>query len=148
MMIKNDFLDQMYIQIYDSLPSWREALYLAGEPLLHANIISRHYLKQIEAAAEFLGPYMDVGRGIGFMHARPEENESWGISLLKLQEPVYLLDQTNHPLKIVIVFKGKDAKQHLKILQVLSEWLANPLQYQFVCEATSPESIINSIKQR
>lgn len=119
-----EYLSQEFIQVSDQKLGWKEAIALAAQPLIDAGKIEARYIDAMYAKAEEFGTFFDIGKQIAIPHARSEEGvKISGLSYLRTLEPVYLLDQEDHPIDLFIVIAAADNTQHLKALSSLSEIL-------------------------
>lgn len=104
--------------------SWKEAIYLAGQPLVASQKVEETYLKAMVSKVEEFGPFIDLGRGIAIPHARPEDGvKSVGMSILVLEHPIYLLDDPKHEIRVLICLAAVDNESHLKALSYLTKIL-------------------------
>ena len=107
------------IQIIDSVIDWKESIKIAGKSLLEKNIITGNYINAMIESIEKLGFYVILRDNLAMPHARPEEGAiSTGVSLLKLNNPVYYGDSK---VQLVFVLATKDANSHLETLMQLME---------------------------
>ena len=107
------------IQIMDSVADWKESVRIAGKSLLEKNIITENYIKAMIESIEKLGFYVILRENLAMPHARPEEGTlGTGVSLLKLNEPVYYGESK---VQLVFVLATKDADSHMEILMKLVE---------------------------
>lgn len=121
-----DFLSEEVISIQDCKDMrWKDAIRIAAEPLLLKKIVSKGYIeKMIENVIKF-GPYINLAENFAMPHARPEDGANdIGVSLLILDKPVYLLEQEEHPVKVILCLSCKDATTHLEILADLADFLS------------------------
>lgn len=110
-----NILPGRYIQVYDQLKSWQEAVQKASTPLIEDCRITQQYVENMIKNVNDNGPYMVLSDYFALMHAQPDENvllES--ISLLAVKEEVNLAGK---PVKIFLILAAKDGKSHLEHLQ-------------------------------
>lgn len=119
-----EMLTQEYIQIVNEELGWKEAIALAAKPLLENGKIEERYLEAMYSKAMEFGPFFDIGKQIAIPHARSEEGVNvTGLSYLRCNTPVYLLDKEDHPIDVFIIIAAADNTGHLKALSSLSEIL-------------------------
>ena len=107
--------------------SWQEAIACAAEPLLVQGAIEESYVDaMVDKVIEF-GPFIDLGKGVAIPHARPKDGVNRiGMSMLKLEEPVYLLDDPSHEIRLIICIAAVDNQTHLRSLSHLTAILREP----------------------
>ncbi|SEK51109.1 transcriptional antiterminator, BglG family [Carnobacterium iners] len=134
--------------IKDENLTWEEAIRLSSDLLINKNYIEESYVEAIIANVKKYGAFIDLGQGIAIPHARPENGvNQLGMSLLKLEKPVYLLDDPNHGVNIIITLAAIDNQSHLKALSQLTKILSDKEKITVLKEATTKEEILNLIKE-
>lgn len=121
MPVLSDLITENTFQ-YSSLDlSWKEAIYLAASPLLNPKKIEERYIQSMISKVEEFGPFINLGKGIAIPHARPEDGvNELSMSMLVLDEPVKLLDQSDQEVSILIIIAAIDNKLHLEALSHLT----------------------------
>lgn len=133
------------IQIADSVPDWKESVRVAGKPLLQKNIITENYMAAMIESIEKLGFYVIIREKLAMPHARPEEGAiGTGVSLLKLNEPVYYGDSK---VQLVFVLATKDANSHLEILMQLMELFQDDESIEKLINSKDYDEILEIIKK-
>ncbi len=116
-----EMLSHEYIQVVDEKLGWKEAIALAARPLVENGKIEERYIEAMYNKANEFGPFFDIGKQIAIPHARSEEGvKVTGLSYLRCNTPVYLMDKEDHPIDIFIVIAAADNTGHLKALSSLS----------------------------
>ena len=111
-------------QVTDQNLNWKEAIALAAKPLQEKSIIDDNYIPAMVNKVEEFGPFIDLGKGVAIPHARPEDGvNEIGMSMLVLKEPVYLANDKDHPIEVMICIAAVDNKSHLKALSHLTRIL-------------------------
>ncbi|MBY5034308.1 BglG family transcription antiterminator [Streptococcus gallolyticus] len=128
--------------------SWQEAIACAAKPLLQDGAIEESYIgAMVNKVLEF-GPFIDLGKGVAIPHARPEDGvHRVGMSMLKLEEPVYLLDDSSHEIRLIICIAAVDNQTHLKALSHLTAILREPEKLQQLVESTDFDAIKDLLKE-
>lgn len=128
--------------------SWQEAIACAAEPLLAQGAIEESYVgAMVDKVIEF-GPFIDLGKGVAIPHARPEDGVNRiGMSMLKLDEPVYLLDDASHEIRLIICIAAVDNQTHLRALSHLTAILREPEKLQQLVESTDFDAIKDLLKE-
>lgn len=103
---------------------WREAIALAAQPLVNSGAVETSYIDAMVGKVEEFGPFIDLGKGIAIPHARPEDGvHQVGMSMLVLDQPVYLLDDPSHEIRLFICIAAVDNQTHLRALSHLTKIL-------------------------
>lgn len=137
-----DLLTKEKIRFTNKELSWQEAIELAAQPLLDKHEIEERYIKAIIDKVEAFGPYIDLGLGIALPHARPEEGvKKLGMSFLRCEHPVKLMDDVKHEIKLFIVLAAIDNETHLRALSTLTKILSNKERLSQLLAATNAAEV-------
>ncbi len=143
-----NIFNEVNVQIIDEIASWKDAIRVCAQPLLDNDYIVKDYIDVMINVAEELGPFFDFGKGVALPHSRPENGvKKKGVSLLKVNKPVYLLDLQEHPIEIFIVLAAEDNSTHLDILGLLADTLIDDDKVEAIKKATTKKEIINIFKK-
>ncbi|EUJ21300.1 PTS sugar transporter subunit IIA [Listeria aquatica] len=71
-----------------------------------------------------------------------------GMSLLKTEEPVLLLDDTDHPISIFICLAAIDNEAHLRALASLTKILSDKESLDKLLQAKTNTEIIQIMKEK
>ncbi|MBM7585747.1 transcriptional antiterminator/mannitol/fructose-specific phosphotransferase system IIA component (Ntr-type) [Bacillus pakistanensis] len=146
--VLNELLTEEMVNVHSGITDWKAAIALAAEPLIQNNHISPSYIDAMISNIETLGPYVIVGPEIAIPHSRPENGvHHVGMSLLKLDQPVHVLDSPEHPVKIFICLAATDNSTHLKALSQLTKLLSKPETLTRLKAAQSKDEIMNLINE-
>lgn len=136
------------VKISDDILSWKEAINLSAKPLLDDDYIGKDYLDAIYHNIDEFGPYIDFGFELAVPHARPEFGvKRTGVSLLKLNNSINLMNDSNHPIKIIITFCSVDNTSHIDILKKISEIFGDQNKLIRIKNANSVDEILNIINK-
>ncbi|TWM73232.1 Ascorbate-specific PTS system EIIA component [Bacillus licheniformis] len=140
--VLKDLLTDETIQMADQIKGWEEAIQTAAKPLLDKEVILKEYTDAMIDNVKTMGPYMIIGPEIAIPHARPEKGvQKVGMSLLKLKEPVYFLDDEQYPVRLLFCIAAVDHTTHLKALSQLTRLLSNKENQDSLKETESLEHI-------
>nr|WP_244150178.1 BglG family transcription antiterminator [Enterococcus villorum] len=135
------------IQLVPKQVNWKEAITLAAKPLLDTEKITTSYIEAMIDRVNQYGAFIYIGDRIALPHARPEDGvNELGMSLLKLDEPVDLLDE-KHPVQLFICLAAIDNDAHLRALANLTKLLSKKENLQALMHAQSTEEIRKIIKK-
>lgn len=127
---------------------WKAAIRLAAQPLLKQGKIESRYIDaMIQKVCEF-GSFIDLGKGVAIPHARPEEGvKELGMSLLVLEHPVYLLEQPEHEVSVLICIAAIDNHSHLRALTHLTSILRDHHNITKLKQARTFHQIADLLKE-
>lgn len=144
----SELLTKETIQFTDQQLTWKEAIAKAAEPLEKEKKIEERYITAMIDKVIDYGPFIHIGKGIALPHARPEDGvNEIGMSLLKVQEPVLLNEDEQHPIELFICLAAIDNEMHLKALASLTKILSDKDKLAALLTATNSEEIIEVIKK-
>ncbi|MFK4568180.1 BglG family transcription antiterminator [Enterococcus sp. UD-01] len=136
------------IQLSDKKMNWEEAIIYAAAPLLKQNKINEHYIEAMIQKVKDYGAFIHIGKGIALPHARPEDGvKQLGMSLLKVSQPVYLLDDPKHEITIFICLAAIDNEMHLKALANLTKILSTKENLEKLLAASDQKMIMELLKE-
>ncbi|MDT2640772.1 BglG family transcription antiterminator [Enterococcus dongliensis] len=131
------------IQISDEVADWESAIRLAAQPLVDSQKIESRYSEAMIEKVKQYGPFIHIGKGIALPHARPEDGvKAIGMSLLKVEKPVLLLDDEKHDIQLFVCLAAIDNEAHLRALSSLTKLLSNRENLEDLLSATTKEEII------
>ena len=132
------------IQISDQPLAWEEAIRLTAQPLLTEGKIEDQYIDAMINKVKQYGPFIHIGKGIALPHARPEDGvNELGMSLLKVQEPVLLVDDEKHAIQLFVCLAAVDNEAHLRALSSLTKLLSNKENLEALLNASTKEEILS-----
>ncbi|MDR2976042.1 MAG: PTS sugar transporter subunit IIA [Streptococcaceae bacterium] len=145
----SDLITNETIQFSDQLLNWEEAIEMAAQPLLRTGVIEESYPQAIISRVKEFGPYIDLGMGICLPHARPEDGVNQiGMTFLRCEKPVLLLDDPNHEVKLFVLLAAIDNEAHLKALSELTSILSNKEQLNQLLSATNSTEVMNILTDK
>ena len=124
---------------------WKEAIRLAGEPLIKSGYIERQYIEDMIRSVEELGPYIVLTKGFALAHSAPcPAVLRSGISLITLQEPV-CFGSGNDPVNVVMCLACTDKVSHIETLQKIARILMREGSIERLAEAKTVEELYSRI---
>lgn len=130
------------IQICDEVADWETAIRTAAKPLVASRKIEDRYADAMIEKVKQYGPFIHIGKGIALPHARPEDGvKALGMSLLKVEKPVLLLDDEKHAVQLFVCLAAVDNEAHLRALSSLTKLLSNKENLDDLLAATTKEEI-------
>ncbi|MGC4379251.1 BglG family transcription antiterminator [Fictibacillus sp. Mic-4] len=145
--VLHDLLKEETIQIIEQLSDWEEAIRVAAHPLLKKGAIDTSYIDAMIENVKTVGPYVVIGPEVAIPHARPEMGVNQvGMSFLKLNKPVYFLNDEKHPVRLLFCIAAIDNKTHLKALSQLTKLLSEKANIERLKELESIEKISELFK--
>lgn len=135
-------------QVSSQKLGWKEAIRLAAKPLLDQDKITENYPEAMIQKVEEFGPFINLGKGVAIPHARPDEGvNEIGMSMLVLEEPIYLLDNPEQEVRLLICIAAIDNESHLKALSHLTTILRDKNHVQTLISSKNYNDIKMIIKQ-
>jgi len=121
---------------------WRDAVRLAGAPLVSQGATSDVYTDEMIKAIEDLGPYVVIAPGFALVHSRPSPAVlKTGISWVSLAEPVKFGSKENDPVRLVVGLAAKDHDAHIEIMSALAGLLDDDDTLDAAILADTPEQV-------
>ncbi|WP_086348125.1 BglG family transcription antiterminator [Candidatus Enterococcus clewellii] len=143
----SELLTEDMIQLSDVSMNWEEAIDYAAQPLKKNKIEQRYVAAMIDKVKKH-GPFIHIGEGVALPHARPEDGvKELGMSLLKVQKPILLMDDEKHPIQLFICLAAVDNEMHLKALASLTKILSNKERLQALLQADTKASILKILAE-
>jgi mannitol/fructose-specific phosphotransferase system IIA component (Ntr-type) len=110
------------ISIQESVENWIDSIVVASKPLLEAGCITQQYVTAMIDNVKTNGSYIVIMPNVALPHSRTENGAiKTGVSILKLEQPVYYPD--DKPVQLIISFSANDNNQHMELLSMLAEVL-------------------------
>jgi ascorbate PTS system EIIA or EIIAB component len=141
------FLEPSIIKVGVEVAGAEEAIYAAGQLLVHEGLVEESYIEAMQHAYRKNGPYFVLAPHIAIPHARPEDgvNEA-SVSLVQLKEPVVFGHAMNDPVRLVFGLGAASSDEHLLLLQRLTGLLNNPDNVDKLLNATNEVEIKNILE--
>ena len=143
-----NFLTEDNIQVKNRVSSWEEAIRVAAEPLYLEGAIESSYIEAMIQNIQSYGAYIYLGNGIALPHASPEDGVNrTSFSLLKLDKPVNILNDSQYKTEVIVVLAAKDNKEHLNALDDFMRILDNDQYVRSILETTETKKILEVIRK-
>lgn len=143
----SELLTKDTVKIVNYQENWQSAIKLVAEPLREKHKIDKCYVNAMIQKVNHYGPFIHIGNGVALPHARPEEGvNELGMSLLKINQPVLLCNNQNHPINLFICLAAIDNENHLRALASLTKILSNKEKLNGLLDAETENDILNIIK--
>lgn len=142
------FLNGKTMAVGQRAESKDEAIRLAGELLVRQGLVEEHYIDEMIAALDQLGPYIVLSPGIAFAHARPSElvHEDC-VSLITLAEPVAFGHPKNDPVSVLFVLAARQSNQHLSVMREIAKLIVRPNFLADMAAAGTVEELENYLSK-
>lgn len=139
-----ELITEDMILLNDHPMEWKEAIRLSAQPLLSHGKIEEKYIDAMINNVKKYGPFIHIGKGIALPHARPEDGvKELGMSLLKVQEPVLLVDDEKHAIRVFLCLATVDNETHLGVLSSLTKLLSDKGNLEKLINATNKGEILS-----
>ncbi|QGY30467.1 PTS sugar transporter subunit IIA [Pantoea cypripedii] len=137
------WLNDEKIQYLENVSDWKEAIQVAGRPLLNEGAISQQYIDVIIQQKQDIGPYFVIAPRIAMPHARPEQGAiKLGLSIVKLATPVKFDADENDPVDAIFMFSAPDSNSHIEMISQLAEVLSDDEAMSRLFNSRSKEELI------
>lgn len=134
----SNWLNKDKIQYVESVADWKEAIQIAGRPLLEEGAISPAYIDSIIKQKEEIGPYFVIAPRIAMPHTRPEHGATaLGLSIVKLGLAVEFQSEENDPVDAIFMFSAPDSNSHIEMISQLAEVLSDDEVMQQIFDSKS-----------
>lgn len=140
-----DVIAPQYICIYDKVNSWKDMIYLAGAPLLQANLIKKTYLDDIVNVIEQYGLYCECLNGILVAHAKPDHNVVQPILSLAVFHQPLVIDKWQKTITGVFILGVIDKESHAHAFSQLITTLSQAELYRHLHEFTSVQELYSKL---
>lgn len=138
----NEIIQRTHIKVNETVSSWEEAIYRAGDVLVKAGSITKDYIDKMISVVKEYGPYIVISPRLALAHAAPGEyvlrND---ISLITLSSPVNF-GSDNDPVSVILCMGCTDHSSHLNRLSKIAEVLSNERLIDDLIEAKTVEDIM------
>lgn len=115
--------DNSFATYVDRAVEWKNATWLAMDPLIKNGSIEPRYTSRIIQLTEEHGDYMAIGKGIFLAHAAPSAGvNQLGFTYTFFKEP-FRITGSKKELNLIIGLAPIDPKQHLKVLGTLMHYI-------------------------
>ena len=144
----SDILDRQAILLDKPAEEWKEALILAGEPLLWQNKVTPNYIRAMVSNVLDYGPYFVFAPGVAIAHANPQDGGlAFGASFVRLARPISFGHKHNDPVEIVVALALTDTKAHLDTLFSAMNLLCNPTVIDALRHAANGDTVLQIFRE-
>lgn len=141
-----DLINSKTITVRESVEDWKEALWIASEPLLKNNYIGPNYVEAMIEQYENDSNYIMLAKKIAIPHSRPENDVyQVGMSFLKLSEPVEFVG--GNFVKLICVIAAVDKEKHIRPILQLRRMAESPQDIENIKSATTKKEIFSIIEK-
>lgn len=124
---------------------WKEAIQLAGEPLIASGDIKKQYIDDMIRSVEELGPYIVLTKGFALAHSAPcPAVIRSSVSLITLKEAVNF-GSSNDPVNVVMCLACVDKVSHIETLQKIARVLMRKGSIERLAESKTVEELYQRI---
>ncbi|MBO1308687.1 BglG family transcription antiterminator [Enterococcus sp. 669A] len=142
----SDFLSASKITILDQVADYKEAIRIAGQPLLLEGAVTEAYIQSVIDSHDFEDPYTILGQDVAIPHALPDEGvKKIGISLLIVREG-FLYSKTQS-LKLVFLIAPIDKKQHNQAIIDILTIAESPELIEKLTSTNDKQQILDLLKE-
>lgn len=136
-----DLLTSDKITVCEESMNWMDALYMAGECLIHAGSIVEKYIDSIITQTMYYGTYMFINNEIMLAHAKPQDGVNClDLSLTVFRNPVFFSEERS--AKIIFVLCAEDNERHLRIMDELLKLAQDDAAVAHLAEAGQGNDVL------
>ena len=134
------------IQFTKERPEWKNAVWMAADPLLEAGVINRNYVEKSIEMIEAEQRFILIADGVIIVHAGVDDGVSEiGMSLLRLPEKLSFYGYMD--ADIVLVLATPDKHRHLTALYQLLDLLEGHGNVEKIRKAADVQEIIDLVEE-
>ena len=140
-----DVLTSGKIFISEEAMNWMDAVYLAGESLIHSGSIVEKYLDSIISQTMYYGTYMFINDEIMLAHAKPQDGvNNLDLSLTIFKTPIAFSEKKS--AKIIILLCAEDNERHLRIMDELLKLAQDDASVDCLAKAVHPAEALQILR--
>ena len=141
-----DMIQPEFIQLNKKARSWEEAFYLAANPMIEKQVITRNYIDAIIQQTKSEGAYMVIMDQVALPHTVPEAGANQiGMGITTLSSEVNILGKV--PVKYIFTLSAVDSKQHLNAMTQFIELLESEAFFHELDHAEDSEQMYQWIRE-
>lgn len=135
------------VRVHETASDWKEAIEQSCAALLETRAIEPSYVEAIFRSHHELGPYYVVGPGMAMPHARPEDGVNrLSLAITVVQSGVNFDSEGNDPVKMLVTLAATDSDSHVGAISKLAELFMNEEHVEQICNAKTPQDVLDVIK--
>ncbi len=144
----SELLTTETVQVLPEVADWRAGITEAAKPLLKNGSITEKYIDAMIQKVESFGPFIHICPDVALPHARSEDGvNQLGMSLLKIQKSVDLLEDPKHEIHLFICLAASDNETHLRALSSLTKILSKKESLRRLVAAETVPEILSIIQE-
>ena len=142
-------LEPQNISMDAACRDWQSAIDAAGGLLQKQGVITAEYIQGMKEAVEKYGPYCVFCPGVALVHASPENGVNrFGVSLVKLKEPVRFGHESNDPVIWVICLASEERNPRLQQLLGIINLMSDPQARKELDKLTTAQEVLQYLIER
>ena len=128
---------------------WQSAIDAAGGLLEKQGVITAEYIQGMKEAVEKYGAYCVFCPGVALVHASPENGVNrFGLSLVKLREPVCFGHASNDPVLWVICLASEERNPRLQQVLGIMNLISDPQMRKELDKLTTAQEVLQYLIDR
>ena len=128
---------------------WQSAIDAAGGLLEKQGVITAEYIQGMKEAVEKYGAYCVFCPGVALVHASPENGVNrFGLSLVKLREPVCFGHASNDPVLWVICLASEERNPRLQQVLGIMNLMSDPQMRKELDKLTTAQEVLQYLIDR
>lgn len=136
-----NMLKKENIQIISKVKDWREAIYVAVQPLVNGGYCEARYIDEIIKNTEKLGPYYVLCENLALVHGSTDQGVlKRQIAITLLEEPIKFKED-GYNVRVMVTLAATDSDSHMEILQAMSQLFSEQDSVQNILNARTENEI-------
>lgn len=144
----SEMMHSSIMQLQVEAKDWREAIRIAGQPMIDHLYVKESYIEEIIRIMETEGPYVVITKHIALPHTKPSAGAlRCGLGLTVLKEPVVFGSKEHDPIKYIFTLSAIDNESHLTAMSQLLELFNDEQFYTLLNTTDQVDDVMEYIKE-
>lgn len=123
------------VRILSGVKDWKEAIYVAVQPLVEGGYCESRYADEIIKNTEKLGPYYVLCENLALIHGSTNQGVlKRQIAVTLLRQPIKFSEE-GYEVRVLVTLAATDSESHMEALQAMSELFSEPESIKKILDA-------------
>lgn len=129
------------VRILSGVKDWKEAIYVAVQPLVEGGYCESRYADEIIKNTEKLGPYYVLCENLALIHGSTNQGVlKRQIAVTLLRQPIKFSEE-GYEVRVLVTLAATDSESHMEALQAMSELFSEPESIKKILDAEAANEI-------
>lgn len=129
------------VRILSGVKDWKEAIYVAVQPLVEGGYCESRYADEIIKNTEKLGPYYVLCENLALIHGSTNQGVlKRQIAVTLLRQPIKFSEE-GYEVRVLVTLAATDSESHMEALQAMSELFSEPDSIKKILDAEAANEI-------